>query len=212
MNPKTTLFYDVDTQRDFMLPEGKLYIPGAERLFPQLERLTTFARQQGIRIAGSVDCHTPSDPELLANGGEYPEHCMMGTEGQKKVTATLPDHPLWIINRPYTADELQALLRQEGEVYLEKQRFDVFSGNQNASQVLDMLLHGKEDLVVYGVVTEVCVDQAITGLKDRPVRLHVPVDAIAALNEEQGQDTLARWRRWGVHLTTVAEVMSALET
>jgi nicotinamidase/pyrazinamidase len=192
MNPKTTLFYDVDTQRDFMLPEGKLYIPGAERLFPQLERLTTFARQQGIRIAA--------------------EHCMAGTEGQRKVTATLPDHPLWIINRPYTADELQALLRQEGEVYLEKQRFDVFSGNQNASQVLDMLLHGKEDLVVYGVVTEVCVDHAITGLKDRPVRLHVPVDAIAALNEEQRQEALARWRRWGVHLTTVAEVMSALET
>jgi nicotinamidase-related amidase len=62
------------------------------------------------------------------------------------------------------------------------------------------------------VVTEVCVDHAITGLKDRPVRLHVPVDAIAALNEEQGQEALTKWRRWGVHLTTVAEVMSALET
>lgn len=211
MNPRTTLFYDVDTQRDFMLPEGKLYVPGAERLFPQLERLTAFARRWGIRIAGSVDCHTPSDPELLANGGEYPEHCMAGTEGQQKVTATRPDHPLWIKNRPYTADELQSLLRKEGEVYIEKQRFDVFSGNQNAALVFDLLLQDKDDLVVYGVVTEVCVDQAITGLKDRAVRLHVPVDAIAALNEEQGQEALARWRRWGVHVTTVAEVITALE-
>jgi nicotinamidase/pyrazinamidase len=212
MNPKTTLFYDVDTQRDFMLPEGKLYVPGAESILPQLEQLTMFARQRGIRIAGSVDCHVPSDPELLANGGEYPEHCMAGTEGQKKVAVTLPKRPLWIKNHPYTADELQFLLRQEGEVYIEKQRFDVFSGNQNAVQVFDALLHEKEDLVVYGVVTEVCVDQAITGLKDRPVRLHVPVDAIAALHEEQGQETLAKWRRWGVHLTTVAEVMNALKT
>jgi len=210
MNPQTTLFYDVDTQQDFMLPEGKLYVPGAERLFPQLERLTTFARQRGIRIAGSVDCHTPSDPELLGNGGEYPEHCMMGTEGQKKVAATLPVRPLWINNRPYSADELRAVLCQEGEVYIEKQRFDVFSGNQNAHHVFAVLLRGKADVVVYGVVTEVCVDQAISGLKDQPVRLHVPVDAIAALNEEQGKAAVEKWRRWGVQLTTVAEVMAML--
>lgn len=212
MSPKTTLFYDVDTQRDFMLPEGKLYVPGAERLFPCLEQLTTFARQQGIPIAGSVDCHTPSDPELLANGGAYPEHCMAGTEGQKKIAATMPERPLWIKNQPYTEDELRSLLSQEGEVYIEKQRFDVFSGNQNAVQVFDVLLHEKDDIVVYGVVTEVCVHQAITGLKDRPVRLHVPIDAIAALNEERGGEALERWRRWGVHLTTVAEVLDSLRS
>jgi nicotinamidase/pyrazinamidase len=212
MNPRATLFYDVDTQRDFMLPGGKLYVPGAESILPLLAQLTTFARQHGIQIAGSVDCHTLLDPELLANGGEYPEHCMAGTEGQQKVTVTMPNRPLWIKNRPYTADELQSLLRQGGEVYIEKQRFDVFAGNQNAIHVFDTLLHEKEDLVVYGVVTEVCVDQAITGLRNRPVQLHVPVDAIAALNEERGKEALERWRRWGVHLTTVAEVMNALET
>ncbi|MGE0685004.1 MAG: hypothetical protein AB7P69_29340, partial [Candidatus Binatia bacterium] len=59
--------------------------------------------------------------------------------------------------------------------------------------------------------TEVCVDQAITGLKDRSVRLHVPVDAIAALNEGQGRETLAKWQRWGVQLTTVAEVLETLK-
>lgn len=212
MNPKTTLFYDVDTQRDFMLPEGKLYVPGAERLFPHLEKLTTFARQHGIPIAGSVDCHTPSDPELLTNGGEYPEHCMAGTEGQTKVAVTMPERPLWIKNRPYAVDELRSFLSQEGEIYIEKQRFDVFFGNQNAARVFDVLLHEKDDVVVYGVVTEVCVDQAITGLKNRPVHMHVPVDAIAALNEARGQETLEKWRRWGVHLTTVAEILDSLRS
>lgn len=208
MNLQTTLFYAVDTQRDFMLPEGKLYVPGAERILPQLETLTTCARQRGIAIAGSVDRHFPTDPELRTNGGEYPEHCMDGTEGQKKVQATTPRQPIWIENRDYPEAELQALLRQEGEVYIEKQRFDVFAGNRNAAAVFDILLRRKEDVVVYGVVTEVCVDQAITGLKDRSVRLHVPVDAIAALNEEQGKKTLEKWRRWGVHLTTVVEVVA----
>lgn len=36
----------------------------------------------------------------------------------------------------------------------------------------------------------------------------LPVDAIAALNEEQGKKTLEKWRRWGVHLTTVVEVVA----
>src|SRR5215813_3448564 len=208
MKPQTTLFYDVDTQRDFMLAEGKLYVPGAERLFSLLEQLTTCARRHRIAIAGSVDCHAPSDPELQANGGEYPEHCMDGTEGQKKVAATAPARPLWIEDRTYTESDLQALLNQEGEVYLEKRRFDVFAGNRNAQKVFDALLRDKADIVVYGVVTEVCVDQVITGLKDRSVRLHVPVDAIAALNEERGQETLEKWRRWGVRLTTVEQVVA----
>lgn len=210
MERKTTLFYDVDTQRDFMLPGGKLYVPGAERLFPQLARLIACARRHRIPIAGSVDCHSPLDPELLTNGGEYPEHCMAGTEGQTKVAVTMPLHPLWIEDRTYTESALQVLLSKEGEVYLEKRLFDVFAGNRNAATVFNTLLRDKTDVVVYGVVTEVCVDQAIAGLKDRSVQLHVPVDAIAALNEEHGQAALEKWRLWGVRLTTVEQIVTEL--
>jgi nicotinamidase-related amidase len=136
---------------------------------------------------------------------------MVGTAGQKKVPATTPQHPLWVENRDYAAGELQGLLRRAGEVYIEKQRFDVFTGNRNATTVIDSLLQGREDVVVYGVVTEVCVDHAITGLKNWPIRLHVPVDAIAALGTEQGKATLEKWQRWGVRLTTVAEVVEELQ-
>lgn len=193
-----------------MLPEGKLAVPGAEHIFSQLARLTQVARQHGIAIAGSVDRHFPSDPELQANGGEYPEHCMNKTRGQAKIAATAPQQPVWIENRVYSEIELQELLQRPGEIYIEKQRFDVFIGNRNAARVFDILLQGKEDIVVYGVVTEVCVDQAITGLKDRPVRVHVVVDAIAALNAERGQETLEKWKRWGVQLPTVAEILGDL--
>ncbi len=210
MNPATTLFYDIDTQRDFILPGGKLYVPGGERILPQLEELTRIARQKGIAIAGSVDRHFPTDAELQPNGGAYPEHCMDGTVGQEKVESTTPRRPTRIENRDYPEAELQALLRRDGEVYIEKQDIDLFAGNRNAAYVLDTLVRGKEDVVVYGVVTEICVDLALAALKDRPVRLHVPVDAIAALSEERGKETLEKWRRWGVHLTTVAEVKAEL--
>jgi nicotinamidase/pyrazinamidase len=210
MRPQTTLFYDVDTQRDFMEPEGKLYVLGAERIFLQLATLTQCARQHAIAVAGSVDRHYPTDSELLTNGGEYPEHCMSDTAGQTKVAATTPRQPTWIENRIYPDSELLELLHQSGEIYVEKQQFDVFAGNRNAARVFDVLLQGKEDVVVYGVVTEVCVDHAIVGLKDRPMRIHVVVDAIAALNVARGQATLEKWRQWGIHLTTVGEVVASL--
>jgi nicotinamidase/pyrazinamidase len=210
LNPATTLFYDVDTQRDFIFPGGKLYVPGAERILPRLEDLTRGAQQKGLTIAGSVDRHFPTDVELQTNGGAYPEHCMDGTDGQRKVAATAPQHPCWIENRVYTAAELQALLRQGGEVYIEKQDIDIVVGNRNAAAVLDTLLRDKTDVVVYGVVTEICVDLVLAALKDRSVRLHVPVDAIAALDEKHAAETLEKWRRWGVRLTSTAEVLAEI--
>jgi len=210
MHPHHTLFYDVDTQHDFLLPDGKLYVPGAERILPQLETLTRLAREKAILIAGSVDRHFLTDAELLRNEGAYPDHCMDHTAGQQKVPATAPRQPIWIENRDYAEGELQSLLRQSGEVYIEKQRFDVFAGNRNAARLFDVLLQGKEDVVVYGVVTEVCVHYAIAGLRDWPVRVHVPLDAIAALSTEREQETLAQWRDWDVRLTTVAAIRAAL--
>ena len=135
---------------------------------------------------------------------------MSDTLGQTKVAATTPHQPVWIENRVYSDSELLELLQQPGEMYIEKQRFDVFAGNRNAARVFDVLLQGKEDVVVYGVVTEVCVDHAIAGLRDRPVRIHVVIDAIAALDAARGQATVEKWRQWGIHLTTVGEVVASL--
>jgi nicotinamidase/pyrazinamidase len=211
MNPATTLFYDVDTQRDFLLPGGKLYVPGGERILPQLRELTQAARQKGVAIAGSVCRHFLTDAELQRNGGLYPDHCLTGTDGQKKVEETAPQRPVWIENRDYSEEDCKTLLRQGGEVYIEKQDVDVLVGNRNAARVFAAILQGKDDVVVYGVVTEICVDLALAALKDRPVRLHVPVDAIVALSEERGKEMLEKWRGWGVRLTTVAEVGEELK-
>ena len=211
MRRAAALFYDGDTQRDFFEPDGALCVPGATRIVPNLARLTRLARTgtPRIRVIGTVCRHFPGDPELALNGGPYPPHCMDGTPGQRKIDATAPAAPRWIENRTYTAAELDALLGGD-EVFIEKQDVDPLVGNPNTAAVLPRLLAGVEDVVIYGVVTEICIDHAVRALLGRGPRLHVVRDAIAALDEARGLECQERWRAAGVELVTTEAIERAL--
>src|SRR2546430_4919773 len=58
------IFWDVDTQYDFMHADGKLYVPEAERIITNLQRLTNYAHGHGIRIVASADDHVMGHPEI----------------------------------------------------------------------------------------------------------------------------------------------------
>ena len=74
-----TIFWDVDTQYDFIMPDGKLYIQGAEEILPNLSLLTSFARRNNIQVLGSIDYHTLYDPEISSDPDfqtTFPPHCL----------------------------------------------------------------------------------------------------------------------------------------
>lgn len=210
MKPETTLFYDVDTQHDFLHPQGKLYVEGANRIVPVLAEGTRLARKLGCRIVASVDRHFPEDRELKRNGGEFDDHCMDGTQGQRKIDATAPRDPHFVENRDLSEAESDAILAHREDLVIEKQRFDVFAGNRNADALLRWLLRNYTDVVVYGVYTEVCVHDAIGGLLTMGPKLHVISDAIADIGPA-GEHHRAQWRAAGVELLTFAELRDRLE-
>ena len=91
------IFWDVDTQYDFMRADGKLYVPDAESIVDNLKRLTEHARAAGIQIVATADDHSVADAEISDDPDfvvTFPPHCMRDTAGQRRIPETVPRHPL----------------------------------------------------------------------------------------------------------------------
>jgi nicotinamidase-related amidase len=184
MNTEKTIFYDLNTQRDFILHDGKFHIEGAENLVPKWKAIADLGREEQVRVVCSVDCHVPGDPQLKSWGGPYPDHCMAGTPGQEKIDETKPLNPLTLENREYTPDEIQKVLDHPGEIVFRRQQFEKLAGNPHLSAILRLVLRPYEDIVMYGVYTEACVSREISALIGVGPKLHIITDAVAMVGEE----------------------------
>jgi nicotinamidase/pyrazinamidase len=204
------IFWDVDTQYDFMKADGKLYVPDAEHIIPNLKRLTDYAHGHGIRIVASADDHLPGHRELSDSPNfkdTFPLHCMHGTAGQKKIPETALRDPLVI--EPEREDPVRLAERvraHQGDILFHKTWFDVFT-NPNVLTVVDAL--APEDVVLYGVALDVCNRYAIEGfLQHRPnIRLFAVADAMKPIDRDVAEQMLKEWGEEGVRLVKTSEVV-----
>jgi nicotinamidase/pyrazinamidase len=192
-----TVFFDVDTQIDFLYPAGALYVPGAETIVDKVAALNQYAARNGIVVISDVDAHAEDDLEFQT----WRPHCVAGTAGQQKPAATLLEKRIVIPNVPtdLALDGVQ-------QVLLEKQTLDCFS-DVNLPGLLERL--GAERYVVYGVVTEICVKFATDGLLKTGKRVELVTDAVRSLNDVASAEMLASFSARGGVLTTIAEVTGA---
>jgi len=205
-----TILWDVDTQVDFMLPEGKLYVPGAEETASAMARLVAAAREAGIVHVASADDHELTDPEISAEPdfrNTYPPHCLRGTPGAEKVPETKQSDPLPLSLVPFPPGLVPGLIEGRRELLLLKKSFDVFT-NPNTEALLDAL--DPDEIVLFGVATDVCDDAAIRGLLRRGRRVRFVEDAARGLDDERVAACLAAWHEDGVEFTTADEAIAAL--
>lgn len=200
---KQPLFFDVDTQIDFIETSGALYVPGAETLKPRFRQLIRYARINHIPVWGSVDAHRPEDAELKRNDGPFPDHCMQGSPGQQKIAETMPTNPTWIENRPYSRAELTEILRHPDEIYFLKQSFDMFD-NPN----LEFLIKDFNPVVVFGVATDYCVRAAAEGFLTRRKTVYLVKDAIKAVTPEEGENALQKMQAKGCIIVTTDDIVN----
>lgn len=206
------VFWDVDTQVDFMKADGRLYVPDSESIIPVLARLTEYAHTHRIRIIASSDDHVPGHRELSATPDwkeTFPDHCMRGTPGQLKIPETMLHHPLRIEPEPLDPATIGARARaHDGDILFLKHWFDVFT-NANVLPVLHALAPAR--IVLYGVALDVCDRYAVEGLLTcrGDIRLALVTDAVRAIHADQSEPLLRDWERRGVQLITSAQVLAA---
>lgn len=167
-----TVFFDVDTQLDFIYPAGALAVPGAESIVENLAELTRFAAAKHIQIISTVDAHGEEDPEFKV----WKPHCVTGTSGQQKAAATLVPG----------ADPRQ--------IIFEKQEIDFFQ-NPRLGPLLDNIKADR--YVVYGVVTEYCVRSAALGLLQTGAKVELVVDAIKSLSSPAEREFVEHFQKQG---------------
>jgi len=200
-----TVLWDVDTQVDFVLPDGKLYVPGAEQVVPAMRQLVEAARAAGVVHVASADDHELTDAEISEQPDfetTYPPHCLRGTRGARKVEETEQEDPV-----PIGLEPLPERYLRGREFLVLKKNFDVFT-NPNTDRLLAAL--DPDEIAVFGVATDVCDDAAIRGFLERGRRVRFVVDAARGLDEGRVAACTAAWRERGVEFSTADDVAHSL--
>jgi len=199
------LLWDVDTQVDFVHPNGKLAVPGATDAVPAMARVVEAARAAGIPHVASADDHELTDAEISAEpdyATTYPPHCLRGTRGAERIPETEQDDPV-----PLGLTDVPEKWLRGREFLLLKKHFDVFT-NPNADRLLARL--DPDEVVLFGVATDVCNDAAIRGLLARGRNVAFVEDACRGLDEGRTASCITRWREQGVRFVMSQEVADAL--
>jgi nicotinamidase/pyrazinamidase len=201
------LLWDVDTQVDFVRAAGKLPVPDAEAAAPAMARLVRWAEERGITHLATADDHELTDPELSDEpdyATTFPPHCLRGTPGAAKIPETEQRDPLPLSLTPYSPGMLPELVRDRRELLVLKKTFSAFS-NPNVEPLLELL--APDEVLLFGVATDVCNHAAVMGLLARNYDVAFVEDASQGLSPDFVAHSFDLWRAGGVRFTTSDEVV-----
>lgn len=209
MTKPATILVDVDTQRDFVRPNGALYVPAHDAVLERIE--AHLASDDYAAIVGSVDSHAHDAWEFAAHGGPFPPHCVKGTPGWLRAWHASPERtrfvPMQTVDasvrnlvgenaegagsRELSADHLAAEALDGVGLYFEKEVYSLFA-NPAAAPVLRALVDrlGGSEAVRFDVIGYCtggyCVDAAALGLARQGYPVRVLADATAAIGGAEG--------------------------
>jgi nicotinamidase/pyrazinamidase len=152
----------VDILRGFLEEGYPLYCgQPARSIIPNIQGLLKYELKQEAKLFFICDNHDPDDLEFKM----FPPHCIAGT----------PE-----------AEVIPELKKYPGEI-IPKKRYSAFF----QTPLEEKLKQLKPDkLIVCGVLTDICVLHTIADARNRDYDVEVPVDCVAALDEETQQFAL----------------------
>src|SRR5437899_3134913 len=176
------------------------------RLVQKVRDALEAAGSAGVPHVASADDHELTDDEISEEpdyATTYPPHCLRGTRGAEKVVETQQFDPV-----PLALTEVPERWLRGREFLLLKKSFDVFT-NPNADRLLERL--EPDEIVVFGVATDVCDDAAIRGLIARGLPAIFVEEASRGLDDARTAACTVAWRDAGVRFATVDEAVESLQ-
>lgn len=166
---------------DFVEEEGSLVVPGAIDLVPTQREILDHARSIGITVLYIADHHMPDDEEFKI----WPKHSVAGTRG---------------------ADIVDKLVPEKGEKIIPKRRYSGFFGTD-----LDLTLReaGIENIILMGVLTDICVMYTSADASARGYNVYVVTDGTRSTVEENHKFALQHMKE--IHKTTLVTSKQILE-
>jgi ureidoacrylate peracid hydrolase len=165
LDPARTAVVVVDMVNDFCKPGGKMVLPGCETLVPQQRAVIRAARNAGAPVIWVHDSHRKGmrrDREFL----KRTPHCEEGSWG----TAII--------------DELEARV---DEIHVAKHRYSAFFQTDLDVTLKDMVI---DQIVVFGVVTNICVRSTVHDAFFNGYEVVVPRDCCAATGPREQESSL----------------------
>jgi ureidoacrylate peracid hydrolase len=208
LRPDRSALLVIDMQRGFLDPGAALEIPQGRAIIPDLQRLIEVCRQQNLPViytqfvyATAIPClrgdpfgveHLPARPGMPTGFGFPSGNCLIAPQAQ---------------SGPDSAEVVSELAPRPDELVILAHTYDKFYGTP-----LDLALRSREvrNLIITGVVTDVCVNCTVLSAANRDYHVTVATDGVATLWPELQDACFAIWRRKFARLRTTDEVIEEI--
>ena len=184
------ILVDIDTQKDFLLAEGKACIRNHRRVLAHIRRVMAWARTQNIPIISTAEVYPDN------NGESAVDYCIDGTEGQKKIRYTLFNDRV-TFGADGSTDLPRDMLRRYKQVILHKRCVDPFDEPR-----IDRLLSEvrASEFYLVGTTLEGAVKMTALGLLQRGKKVTVIIDAVGSHSKKEALLTLRKMETKGAKL------------
>ena len=177
----------VDMQRFFLEDDSPTFTCGAAAILPTVKRLIAAFRKAGRPVIFTRHVHHPDDLDSGIMGWWWEGKCLEGSRESEI-------HP--------------ELTPMPGEKVVFKHRYSAFY-NTDLETVLRCLK--VEDLVVSGVMTNLCCESTVRDAYYRDFRVFIPADGTGTINEEMHLASLLNLAYGFAFVTTGEGIVRPLE-
>ena len=187
------ILVDINTQKDYLLADGKICIRNHKRVVSHIRRIMAWARRRHVPVISVCEVFPDN------NGASY---CIDGSEGQKKISYSLFNNR---INFPADGhSELpRGILRTYSQVVLHKRSIDPFE-EPRIERLLSEIRAA--EFILIGASTEGAVQATALGLLQRGKRVVIVTDAVGAHNSRQSDHALRKMQAKGAKLVETRKI------